>query len=88
MKLSIADAVRWCGVAATDVDDESHDQVGQIEAPVESVGERAEVSIGVLGVPESLVGSRQHRLEVAQHGVDPLELRQICGLRRPTISTR
>lgn len=37
-------------LAATDVDDEANDQVGEVEAAVESVGEGAEVAISVLGV--------------------------------------
>ena len=76
----MADDTRRRGRAAADIDDELHDQAGQIETPVESVGERAEVSIGVLAVPECLVGSRQHRLQIAQHCVDPLELRQLPEL--------
>ncbi len=66
-------------LAATDVDDEANDQVGEVEAAVESVSEVAEVAISVLGVAEGLVSARQHRLEVAQDGVDPFELRQVPG---------
>lgn len=68
------------GLAATWVDDETHDQAGEVEAPVESVGECSEVVIRISGVAEVRVGTRQHCLEVAQHGVDPLELRQVPGL--------
>jgi len=46
-----------CGLAATDVHNEPHDQVGEVEAPVESVGERAEVAVCILAVPEGLVGT-------------------------------
>ena len=66
-------------LAATDVDDESNDQVGEVESAVEAVSEGAEVAISVLGVAEGLVGARQHGLEVAQDGVDPFELRQLPG---------
>jgi hypothetical protein len=80
MNLSLPnDAFGSCRAAA-DINDEANNQVGQIEAPVESVGERAEVAVGVLGVSEGLVGARDHGLEVAQDGVDPIELRQISGL--------
>ena len=70
----------WCGHAATDIHDEPHDQVGEVEPTVESVGERTKVAIAVLSVPEGFVGTGHHRLEVAQHSVDPLELRKISGL--------
>jgi len=49
----------WCGHAATDIHDEPHDQVGEVEATVESVGERAKVAIAVLAVPEGFVGTGQ-----------------------------
>jgi hypothetical protein len=51
---------------------------------VEAVGEGAEVLAGVLCELEGFVGAVDHRLEVAQHRVDPSELRQIAGLRVPT----
>ena len=35
--------------------------------------------MGVFAVPEGLVCTGDHRFEVAQHCVDPLELRQILG---------
>jgi hypothetical protein len=63
--------------ALADIHDELHDQVGEIEASVESVGERAEVLVCVL---EGLAGSGDHRPEVAQHSVGPLELRLVPGL--------
>src|SRR5450631_1908247 len=67
-------------LCATDVHDQARDQSCQVEASVEAVGECTKVAVGVLAVLEGFVGARQHRLEVAQHGVDPLELRQIPGL--------
>jgi hypothetical protein len=81
MNLSLPnDALGRCRTAA-DIHDETHDQVGQVEAPVESVAERTEA--GVLGVSEGLVGARDHRLGVRQHRFDPLELRQLTGLALP-----
>ena len=47
----------WCGRAATDIHDEPHDQVGEVQATVESVGERTKVAIAVLAVPEGFVGT-------------------------------
>jgi len=55
------------------VRDHPHDQVRQIEAAVEPVGERAKVMVGVLAASERLAGDGEHRLEIAQDGVDPLE---------------
>ena len=73
----------WCGLAATGNHDEPHDQAGEIETTVESVGKRAKVAIAVFAVPEGFVGTGHDRLEVAQHTVDLLELRQISGLTLP-----
>jgi hypothetical protein len=67
-------------LGAAHVNDQIDGQAGQIEALVEAVGKGAKVALGVLGVAEGLVGARQHGLEVAQDGVDPLELRQVPGL--------
>ena len=67
-------------LGAAHVNDEVDDQAGQIEALVEAIGKGAHIALGVLGVVEGLVGARQHRLEVAQDAVDPLELRQVPGL--------
>jgi len=33
--------------------------------------------VGVLAMPEGFVRGREHRFEITQNGVDPLELRQI-----------
>jgi hypothetical protein len=73
--------------ASADTDDELYDQAGEIESPVESVGEGAEVLASVLAVPEGLVGSGDHGLEVAQHRVGHLNCGRSRGLRRPTTST-
>ena len=52
----------------------------EIDAVVEPIGERAEVVAGVLVELERLVAPANHRLEVAQDGVDPGELRKVAGL--------
>ena len=47
----------------------------EIEALVETVGESAEVLVGVLCELEGLMGAVDHRLEVAKHRVD---LARLC----------
>ena len=60
--------------------DELRDQLLQIEAPVEAVAEGAEVLAGVLAELEGLMRPVDHRFEVTEHRVDPLELRQLTRL--------
>ena len=69
-----------CFLGTANVHHQTHDQVRQIEAAVESVGECAKVVVGVLAISERLVSAGEHRLVVAQDGVDPLELRQMPQL--------
>src|SRR5690606_33553348 len=47
---------------------------------VEAVGEGPEVLASVLAEVEGLIAAADHRLEVAQHGVDLCELPQFTGL--------
>jgi len=49
MKLSMANNPFGRGLAATDVDDEPHDQAGKVEAPVESVSEGRLRRLGKVG---------------------------------------
>jgi hypothetical protein len=65
------------------INDESGDQVAQVESMVEPVGKGCEVGLGVLAKLQRLVGAGQRGLEVAQHSVDPLELGQVTRLERP-----
>ena len=66
--------------APSDVDDQSRHQAVQIESPVEAIGKGGQVVGGVLAVLQRVIGASQRGLEVAQHGIDPQELRQISGL--------
>jgi len=52
----------------------------QIEAAIETVREGAEISRRILSESESMVTTAQTGLEVAEQGVDPLELGHISGL--------
>ena len=62
------------------LNDEVGYQVAQVEPVVEPIGEGAEVGLGVLAVLQRFEGGRHRGLEVAQHGVDPLELGQVPRL--------
>lgn len=73
--LAFAHRPRADGVA-----DQAVQQGWQVEPAVEPVGEGAEVTAGVIGKLECLVAAADSRLQVAQDGVDPGELRHIAGL--------
>ena len=51
-----------------------------VESTVDSVGECRQVSSGVLSKVECLIATGQAGLEIAQDGVDRLELRQVFRL--------
>lgn len=55
-------------------------QSAEVESTVEAVGECRQVSSGVLTEVECMIASGQAGLEIAQDGVDPLELRQVFRL--------
>ena len=60
------------------VNDEVGDQVAQIDSVVEPLGEGGEIGLGLFAVLQRFEGARHHGLEVAQHGVDPLEFAQVA----------
>ena len=62
------------------IGDEGRHQTAQVEAPVEPVGEGSQVGLAVLAVLQRVKRAGQRGLEVAQHGVDPLELGQVLRL--------
>ena len=66
--------------ASRDVDDESRYERSQVESAVEPVGEGGQVMACVLVVLQRMKSTGQRGLQVAEHCVDPLELRQIAGL--------
>ena len=66
--------------ASRDVDDESRYERSQIEPTVEPIGEGGQVMACVLVVLQRMKSTGQRGLQVAEHCVDPLELRQIAGL--------
>lgn len=60
----------------------------QIEAPVEAIAERCEVARGVFLEIEGMVATGQAGLEIAEDGVDPLELgvsEFLCARRSVTL---
>lgn len=54
--------------------DEAWDQVLQLEAAVEAIAELGEIALQVLGI-QHVVRAVQGVLDVAEHGVNPLEHR-------------
>ena len=66
--------------APSDVDDQPRDEVTQIKAPVEPVGEGGKVVCGVLAVLQRVIGPGQRGLQIAQDCVHPQELRQVARL--------
>ena len=80
MILSLPDYPLRRGRRPRGFDEQSEDQVHEVESMIESVGERTEIPGGVLAELERVVRPRQGRLQVAHDGVDPLELRQVSGL--------
>ena len=54
-----------------------------MEAPVETVNKRTEVTGSVFGEIERMVSATQTGLEVAQNRIDPVEFWQILRLDRP-----
>lgn len=69
---SFANWLRGVGVA-----DQAAKQGWQVEPIIEPVGECTEVAAGVLAELERLVPAIVYRIQIAQHGVDPDELRQL-----------
>ena len=63
-----------------DMPQERVDHAPQVEAVVEAVAEGTEVTMRVLAEKEVLVGTANHRLEVPDDGVHPLEDRQLARL--------
>ncbi len=62
------------------IDHQLGDQVPQVNAPVEAVAKSSEVGAGVFCIVQRVISPGQAGFEIAQHGVDPLELRQVARL--------
>ena len=80
MNLSHAKQGHWRRFARCRGSDEALHQGTEVESSVESVLEFGQVSIGVLSEVEGVVRTRDGCLQVAQHGVDRLELRDLARL--------
>lgn len=65
---------------ARDIGHQSHDQLTQVDAPVEAICECAEVDAGIVVVLEGVKRPGQRGLAVAQHPVDPVELGQLAPI--------
>src|SRR3990167_636372 len=61
-------------------DDQARMQCAEIESAIEAIGESGEISGRILSKVECMVTPAQTGLEVAQYGVDPLELGQVLRL--------
>ena len=68
------------------IDDEVGIQSAQVEAAIEAIGEGGQVALGILAVVQRVERAGQGCLQIAQHRVDPLELRQVARLEWVRIS--
>ena len=81
MKLSqTSDVALALGWRAKCIGEQVGDHGVEIEASVEAVGEGAEIAAGVFAELERLVRAGDRGLQVAQDGVDPVELGQFARL--------
>ena len=53
---------------------------GEVETPVEPLGESGQIAERILGERKGMVGPTGAGLQIAEHRVDPLEFGQILGL--------
>ena len=51
----------------------------EVEAPIEAIGDGAEVPLGVLAEGEGMVGPTEARFDVPQDRVHPMKERQVLG---------
>ena len=57
---------------------ELDDQGSQVDTPIEAVAKRSKVAAGVFDVVQGVIRARQTGFQIAQHRVDPFELRQVA----------
>lgn len=67
--------------ALRDVDDDLRDQIAQVESAIEAVGECGQVVVGIFPVLQRVKRTSERCFEVAENGVDPVELGQIARLK-------
>ena len=70
------------GFATCHIDDQARDRSAQVESAIEAIAVGGEVLVGVLAVLQGVEGAGQRGFQVAQHGFDPLELRQVARFER------
>ena len=70
--------------ALCDIDDDLRDQTAQVESAIEAVGESGQVVVGIFPVLQRVRRTSEHCLEVAENGIDPVELGQIARLKAPS----
>ena len=58
------------------------DQGRHVDTPVKTVAKGGEVGAGIFGVLQGVIRASQTGLQIAQHRVDPFELRQVSQLAR------
>ena len=80
MNVSQPKQVQGLGCCSGGSDQETLVERAQVEPPVEAIAERGEVACRVLSKVERMVATRQTGLEIAEDGVDPLELGNLLGL--------
>ena len=66
--------------ASHHIDDEVSNQSAEVEAAIGAIGEGGQVALGILAVIQRVDRAGQGCLQIAQHHVDPIELRQVARL--------
>ena len=57
-------------------------KVAKLDTPIETVAKGGEVGAGIFGAVQGVIRASQTGLQIAQHRVDPFELRQVSRLAR------
>ena len=70
------------------IDDEARQEAAQTEAAAEPVGEGGQVGLAARSVVRRMDGAGRRCTQVAQHGIDPLEIGQVLRLVTQTFGNR